>query len=584
MEGTPLSNACEWLAENPSETATTASRIFKVPTSTIRSSIRRQPAQQLPRRGGKNKVLSTAQTEAIRKWILEQYYLGLGATRAMIFTAVCKLRSPLPPPSQSWLTKYIQNELQDFHFITTKLIAQQRTKAQDEPTITNWFNEYLKFILERSIKPESIWNMDETGFRIGIPGGERVIVPRTAKELYTPSPENRTSITILEAVSAVGKVIPPVLIIPGKIHMDSWYHSNLEGTELVLLSDSGFSNSQLALRWLEHFATHTAPHIEPKVLLLDSHISHTSHDFIIAAAEYNIIIYTFPSHLTHILQPLDVGIFQPYKHWHREAVLRAIRDMDITYDLQSFMRDLTHIREQTFKESTIISAFQKAGIWPISCNTALTKLRTYSQPTTQPIQPTQLTLPIRVSTPKPSTFQGVEEGLQHWKQRVPEGFSSPSKQSYRNWLTGTEEVVASGQLLELDLRTVRRQVEESKKRASRSRARLQFGGELLAAQAHELRAQKAELLAQKLQAKEAQIARQATNQARKQLRRAGIEARKEERLRKKRVAFYQNSSLPIPPELEDPIPDPEAPESESESGGGSEGGSEGGRGSDNFVE
>ena len=158
--------------------------------------------------------------------------------------------------------------------------------------------------------------MDETGFRIGIPGGERVIVPRAANELYTPSPENRTSITILEAVSAVGKVIPPVLVIPGKIHMDSWYHANLQGTELVLLSDSGFSNSQLALRWLEHFAKHTASE-NIRVLLLDSHVSHTSHDFIIAAEAYNIIIYTFPSHLTHVLQPLDVGVFQPYKHWHR---------------------------------------------------------------------------------------------------------------------------------------------------------------------------------------------------------------------------------------------------------------------------
>jgi hypothetical protein len=134
------------------------------------------------------------------------------------------------------------------------------------------------------------------------------------------------------------------------------------------------------------------------------------------------------------------------KHWHRVAVLAAIREMDITYDLQSFMRDLTHIREQTFKESTIISAFRKAGIWPVSCNTALTKLRTYSQPT--PTTPTPL--PIRVSTPKPSNFREVEEGLQRWKNRVPEGFSSPSKGSYRNWLTGTEEVVASGQLTELD--------------------------------------------------------------------------------------------------------------------------------------
>jgi hypothetical protein len=54
--------------------------------------------------------------------------------------------------------------------------------------------------------------MDETGFRVGIPGGERVIVPRIAKELYTPSPENCISITIIEAVSAAGQTIAPVLV------------------------------------------------------------------------------------------------------------------------------------------------------------------------------------------------------------------------------------------------------------------------------------------------------------------------------------------------------------------------------------
>ena len=90
--------------------------------------------------------------------------------------------------------------------------------------------------------------MDETGFRIGILGGERVIVPRTAKELYTLSPENRLSITIVEAVSTVGGVIPLVLVLLAKIHMESWYHENLKGVELFLLLDTGFSNAKLALQ------------------------------------------------------------------------------------------------------------------------------------------------------------------------------------------------------------------------------------------------------------------------------------------------------------------------------------------------
>jgi hypothetical protein len=153
--------------------------------------------------------------------------------------------------------------------------------------------------------------MDETGFRIGIPGGERVIVPRVVKQLYTLSPENRVSITIIEAVSAARQNIPLVLVVPGKIHIEAWYPENLSGNELILLLETGYSNSQLALRWLQHFIEHTAPHSPEnlKLLLLDSHKSHRSDEFLTLAAESYIILLAFPSHLTHVLQPLDVGVF-----------------------------------------------------------------------------------------------------------------------------------------------------------------------------------------------------------------------------------------------------------------------------------
>ncbi|OAF62111.1 hypothetical protein VC83_01473 [Pseudogymnoascus destructans] len=244
------------------------------------------------------------------------------------------------------------------------------------------------------------------------------------------------------------------------------------------------------------------------------------------------------------------------------------------------------MREQTFKEATIQSVFRKAGIWPISCNTALEKLRTYSQPTPTPIEPTTPTLP-RPITPIPTTFQGVEQGLQRWKDRLPEALSSPSRQSYSNWVTGASQVLAAGQLQE---RAIRQQVKSSK--TKRARGQLQCGGELRASEAHELQKQKAELQAQKLAAAEARKLSQAANRAQKlataearklsqaakraqkQLRRAGIEARKQERLRKKSVAQLTQSGFPIPPELQDPITDPEA-----DSGSEYESASKGGRGS-----
>jgi hypothetical protein len=283
MEDPVLSEAREWLSANPTESIAAASRIFKVKKSTLRSSIARLNRPRVGRKGGQNRVLTTAQIEALKKWILKQYQDGLGATRQMTFAAVCYLRKPQPPPSYSWLTKFLKTELHGFHIIKTKPLAHQRVKAQDESLIEDWFNQYNDFLLAHQIEPQSIWNMDETGFRIGIPGGEEVIVPSGVTELYTASPENRTSITIIEAVSAVGKVTPPVLIIPGKVHMESWYHESLQGTELILLSESGFSNDQLAMEWLEHFITHTesTSYSEKKLLLVDSHPSHLTPAFTI---------------------------------------------------------------------------------------------------------------------------------------------------------------------------------------------------------------------------------------------------------------------------------------------------------------
>jgi hypothetical protein len=50
-----------------------------------------------------------------------------------------------------------------------------------------------------------------------------------------------------------------------------------------------------------------------------------------------------------------------------------MRNLDLDYNIASFMQDLHKIRTETFKKGTIHSAFWKAGIWPISCKTALEK-------------------------------------------------------------------------------------------------------------------------------------------------------------------------------------------------------------------
>ena len=155
LQSTRLNEAKAWLTENPSESVRVASKIFKIPQSTLQSSVTRKPNPQV-RHGGHNRVLSDSQILALKKWILCQYEKGLGATRHMTYAAVCHLRKPLQPPSQSWLTKFIKNDLQDFHIIKTKPISRQRSTAQDKSLVSEWFQNYSQFLLENHILLDNI--------------------------------------------------------------------------------------------------------------------------------------------------------------------------------------------------------------------------------------------------------------------------------------------------------------------------------------------------------------------------------------------------------------------------------------------
>ena len=134
------------------------------------------------------------------------------------------------------------------------------------------------------------------------------------------------SITVIETVSATGRTIPPIVIIQGQHHMESWFRDRLHQNELVLLSDSGFTNDQLAIRFLEHFILYSdaSPSQPTKLLLMDNHGSHVTPEFINLATCNNVVPFTFPAHLTHCMQPCDVGIFQAMKHWHNKAIQHAL--------------------------------------------------------------------------------------------------------------------------------------------------------------------------------------------------------------------------------------------------------------------
>jgi hypothetical protein len=88
-------------------------------------------------------------------------------------------------------------------------------------------------------------------------------------------------VTLIEGISAEGKCVPPTIIIEGSWFIEDWLNENQDGSELLLLSDSGYTNEDLGMLWLDYFITYSGarPKAPMKLLLFDGYSSHTTEDF-----------------------------------------------------------------------------------------------------------------------------------------------------------------------------------------------------------------------------------------------------------------------------------------------------------------
>jgi hypothetical protein len=189
--------------------------------------------------------------------------------------------------------------------------------------------------------------MDESGARIGYPGGEYIIVPVEVKEIYILSPENRKSVIVIEAIRTDGSDPPsPFIIVPGQRIMENWVILELIGKERIATTLTGYTNNEVALLYLNYliYYIYTGPNKPWKILLFDSYESHKTDEFQLKAVLNNIYLYYYCSHLIYALQPLNISIFRPWKYYYKLAIQSALCSLDFEYSITSFFRDLISIR------------------------------------------------------------------------------------------------------------------------------------------------------------------------------------------------------------------------------------------------
>ncbi len=181
-----------------------------------------------------------------------------------------------------------------------------RAASCTKEVIDHWFDLVNQKLLELDLfdKPFALWNVDEGQFASSV-GQSKVICKRGAKNPNRITVNNEK---IGFTVQGCCKCLPPYILFKATNLYNKWCLGGLTGT-MFNTSQSGWMEEQTFYAWFTQLFIQKVADINgSKVLFMDGHNSHISLRIIDAAIENNIHILCLPSHSSHLLQPLDVGV------------------------------------------------------------------------------------------------------------------------------------------------------------------------------------------------------------------------------------------------------------------------------------
>ncbi|XP_013194640.2 uncharacterized protein LOC106138133 [Amyelois transitella] len=242
-----------------------------------------------------------------------------------------------------------------------------RLQAFNRPAV-NRFYDLLESLLEsEKIRPDMIYNMDETGVRTSSTRPPKVLSVYGKKQVgIVSSLEKGTLTTVICCCSASGNFAPPpFFIFKRKRFQARLLDGALPGCEAAV-SDSGWINGEIFLEWLRVFVSYVRPTQDRKaLLLLDNHESHKYYPALDYATKNNVIFLSIPPHTSHKLQPLDVAIYSPFKTFFEIEINKFQKQypgrvMD-QYDVAKLVSQ-AYLRSATPQNA--LSGFRASGIQP----------------------------------------------------------------------------------------------------------------------------------------------------------------------------------------------------------------------------
>ncbi|EMR88324.1 hypothetical protein BcDW1_3031 [Botrytis cinerea BcDW1] len=361
-----------------------------VPHSTLHHRARGRPSIEEKARG--QQYLKPYEEDVVVKYLL--HMSDLGQPIRMKFIPFIAFRvthhrpptnRPLKPPGRNW-TKALEKRHPELITRRVKALDWNRHEKNTYGKITHWFEVIKDVLQDPTVLAENVYNMDETGVMLSMPGSVKVLVSKHDTRDYRGARVKRTTVTAIECISSDGRYLNPMIIWPASTHRSNWTTFPTLKWQYAY-SDSGYNDSKISVEWLKRIfdpETKERANKKPRVLICDGFGTHETLEILEFCFENNILLCRLPSHTSHKLQPCDVAVFASLKAAYRDQVDRLERGGVDTIGKEHFTSLYNLAREKAFTPKNIKAGFAASGLFPFNPDRVL---RSMPAPPAEPAIP-----------------------------------------------------------------------------------------------------------------------------------------------------------------------------------------------------
>ena len=271
-------------------------------------------------------------------------------------------------------------------------LSKRRAEAANEATVNSFFDALEKVFYNGGLdisdptSAQRIWNCDETAFSMSATSA-KLLCKRGVSALHeVGGGSGREYTTVHVACSASGERLPPFVLYKGKNIYQRWIQGGPAGA-VYGVTESGWMDSSMFLSWFMKLFCPAVAHLTssgPVFLFFDGHHSHISLELIRKAQEKKVQLFCLPPNCTHILQPLDVGVFSPVKKmWGHIVKQWKIESKAQNVSKEVFPSLLSQLWEKSLTPDQCKSGFRASGIFPLHKEAVLGPSQVFAPSRTQ---------------------------------------------------------------------------------------------------------------------------------------------------------------------------------------------------------